>query len=122
MNILILIICTTFFTSYCVLFWQKISLFSSLASDKISYEHSYYQAKSLLAYARAYVAAHKHTLFNKDPLLILTFATWPEQDSNHKQFRAKIIFKQESSHITITAQLFTQEQKILHTLEIQEIL
>ena len=117
MNILILFLCTTFFTSYCILFWQKISLFSSLVSHKIAYERSYYHARGLLNYAQAYFDVHKHTLFDKQDTVILLFKQWPENVSGETLFQARITFKKEPQGSSITAELFTQEQKTVQMLK-----
>ncbi len=119
MNILILFIFTSFFTSYCILFWKKVSLFSSLIAHKITYEQSYCQAKGLLFYAKAYIDLHKHTLFEKEDTIIIFFNRWPDDADqvNIKKTCGKIIAKKEDQRCLIIIELLTLDKKVIHTVQ-----
>ena len=118
MNIVILFMFTSFFTSYCILFWKKTALLSSLIAHKISYEESYYQAKGLLSYAKAYIDVHKHKLFEKEDTLTILFHRWPEQSTSIKTvFSGKLIIKKDAQSYLISAELLTADKKVLHTLQ-----
>ena len=117
MNLLVLFIFTSFFTSYCILFWKKVSLISSLVTHKISYEQSYHQAKGLLSYAKAYIYAHKDTLFKKEDTVIILFDRWPEDAADAKTVcSGKLIVKKDVQSYLIIAELLTLDKKVVHTL------